>query len=262
MTRTMIGGQLAAGAILLGLIAAMESHTAWDMAVQRLWFDSVAHEWAVSSAMHRHLTWLFYKGPKALLIAFGVACLAVALAGRRLSPRLRRGGLLMACSLILVPLLLGGAKRFTDVYCPQQLEAFGGSYAYQGVLGCRNPANAGRSPGRCFPAGHASGGFALMALFFALPGRRRWFGLAGGLAAGWMMGFYQMLRGQHFLSHTLFTMIGAWMIIVLIAVALNGMGKGGEARRRGRDPAASREAGERRAEATRPASGAAPPPAA
>ena len=59
-----------------------------------------------------------------------------------------------------------------------------------------------------------------MMLFFAFPRRLRWFGLALGLAVGWWMGLYQMLRGQHFLSHTLFTMIGAWMIIVLIAAIL------------------------------------------
>lgn len=222
MTRKMIGGQLVAGMILLGLVAAMESFTDWDMALQRLWFDSDTHEWLVSADLHRHLTWVFYKGPKALLIVLGVGCVAGALVGRRLglSPGLRRSCLLLACGLAFVPLLLGGAKRFTDVYCPQQLEAFGGSYARQGVLECRNPANEGRSRGKCFPAGHASGGFALMMLFFAFPRRLRWFGLALGLAAGWWMGLYQMLRGQHFLSHTLFTMIGAWMIIVLIAVIL------------------------------------------
>lgn len=252
MTRKMIGGQLAVGVLLLGLVAAMETFTDWDMALQRLWFDSAAHEWAVSSDMHRRLTWLFYKGPKSVLIALGVACLGVAFAGRRfgLSPALRRGGLLLACSLALVPLLLGGGKRFTDVYCPQQLEAFGGSYVYQGVLECRNPANAGRSPGKCFPAGHASGGFALMALFFVLPGRRRWAGLAGGLAAGWSMGLYQMLRGQHFLSHTLFTMIGAWLIILLLAAALERMRKCGEAPEGGRGRADSAGAGNRKGEAS------------
>ena len=44
MTRKMIGGQLVAGMILLGLVAAMESFTDWDMALQRLWFDSDTHE--------------------------------------------------------------------------------------------------------------------------------------------------------------------------------------------------------------------------
>jgi len=41
---------------------------------------------------------------------------------------------------------------------------------------------------RCFPAGHASGG-------------------------------YKMLIGDHFLSHTITTMLLAWLIINLLAVA-------------------------------------------
>lgn len=109
---------------------------------------------------------------------------------------MRRGCLLLLLSLAFVPMLLGGAKQFTNVYCPKQIEEFGGEYVHQGVLECRNPANEGRSPGRCFPAGHASGGFALMMLFFCFRSRRdRWAGLGAGLIAGWGMGFYQ--RHQH-----------------------------------------------------------------
>lgn len=61
--------------------------------------------------------------------------------------------------------------------------------------------------GHCWPAGHASGGFALLAfrLLAGDPQRRR---LVTGLAlgAGWWMGGYQMLKGAHFISHTLVTL--------------------------------------------------------
>lgn len=222
MTKRMLIAQLAAGVLFLVLVMLMESFTDADMDLQRLWFDSDTHEWIVSNALHERLTWVFYDGPKTLLIALGVFCIGGFFIGgrRRASPEFRRGCLLLLFSLAFVPMLLGGAKQFTNVYCPKQLEAFGGDVAHQGVLECRKVANEGRSAGKCFPAGHASGGFALMMLFFCLPQRRRWAGLALGLAAGWSMGLYQMLRGQHFLSHTLFTMAGAWMIILLIAWAL------------------------------------------
>ena len=223
MTKRMIAAQLSLRALLLVLVTLMESYTDWDMAAQRLWSDSATHEWMVSNALHTRLTWFFYDGPKILLVALGIACIAGVFGGARwnLPPECRRGCLLLLLSLSLVPMLLGGAKQFTNVYCPKQIEAFGGEYVHQGVLECRNPANEGRSPGRCFPAGPASGGFALMMLFFCFRSRRaRWAGLGAGRAAGWCMGFYQMLRGQHFLSHTLFTMIGAWMIILLVTWAL------------------------------------------
>ena len=78
-----------------------------------------------------------------------------------------------------------------------------------------------RCPGGCFPAGHASGGFALLGLV-AARGTRRWRNgiLALGLGLGWWMGGYQMLKGAHYLSHTLTTMIVAWLVVLLWRRAL------------------------------------------
>jgi membrane-associated PAP2 superfamily phosphatase len=74
----------------------------------------------------------------------------------------------------------------------------------------------------CWPAGHASGGFALLSLFFLFKSRRnKIFALIFGLSVGWMMGLYKMLIGDHFLSHTIITMILAWLIILVIAKIVN-----------------------------------------
>ena len=74
-----------------------------------------------------------------------------------------------------------------------------------------------KSKAKCWPAGHASGGFALMALFFFFKNpRNQFFGLIGAITLGWSMGTYKMLLGDHFLSHTIITMILAWIIILTI----------------------------------------------
>ena len=52
MTKRMIAAQLSVGALLLVLVALMESYTGWDTAAQRLWFDSATHEWVVSNELH------------------------------------------------------------------------------------------------------------------------------------------------------------------------------------------------------------------
>ena len=56
MTKRMIAAQLSVGALLLVLVALMESYTGWDTAAQRLWFDSATHEWVVSNELHARLT--------------------------------------------------------------------------------------------------------------------------------------------------------------------------------------------------------------
>ena len=97
MTKRMIAAQLSVGALLLVLVALMESYTGWDTAAQRLWFDSATHEWVVSNELHARLTWFFYDGPKILLVVLGIACVAGVLGGARwnLPPECRRGCLLL-----------------------------------------------------------------------------------------------------------------------------------------------------------------------
>ena len=74
-----------------------------------------------------------------------------------------------------------------------------------------------KSKVKCWPAGHASGGFALMALFFLFKtpkNQKR--ALIGALIIGWSIGTYKMLLGDHFISHTIITMILSWLIILII----------------------------------------------
>jgi membrane-associated PAP2 superfamily phosphatase len=209
----------------LGLVLALESFTDFDFRVQQFFYGPAAGTWLISPAGHQRLRPWFYDGPKALLIAGGLAVLGCFLGSFKkaaLKPW-RRPAAILFLSLALVPLIMAGAKKYTDVYCPGELTAYGGQAAYQPVLAPADPANAGRSPGRCFPAGHASGGLALMALYFALPSpAARRLGLILGLALGGLMGLYQMLRGEHFLSHTLASALGAWLIILIVARLVNG----------------------------------------
>lgn len=172
---------------------------------------------------------IFYSGLKTGAIVVGVTCGAALFAGlwwRRLAP-LRPPLLLMSLSFVLVPSVLVGLREVTNVYGPYQLARYGQEQPYVKVFG-QYPRTFNGVPyrqhgcGRCFPAGHATGGFALMMLFFAL--RRpllRWLGLAAGVAVGWAMGLYQMLAGKHFLSHTLTTMIAAWILILLSVMLVN-----------------------------------------
>jgi membrane-associated PAP2 superfamily phosphatase len=72
--------------------------------------------------------------------------------------------------------------------------------------------------GRCFPAGHASTGFAFLGGYFAfrhdVPKTARiW--LIAALATGFVLGACQQLRGAHFMSHTLWTGWLSWMVALV-----------------------------------------------
>lgn len=205
--------------LLLWAALLVEQFTKLDFLVQNQFFDFANQTWLLEEKRNFLLHFFLYSGAKAFLImlcVFAVGVFAMSFKWAHLK-KWRYACILFLLVMAAVPLALAGAKSFTHMYCPAQLEAYGGLRSYFSIF----------TPypdwyrvdllgkGRCFPAGHASGGFALMVLFFCFKRRSaRVWGLVAGLAAGWAMGGYQMLRGEHFLSHTVVTMLGAWLIIL------------------------------------------------
>ncbi len=206
--------------LLMATVVALESFTDIDIAVQRAWYSHDTASWFISKTDHEHWRWLFYGGMKKMVFilgGMGVAVMLFGLYARKSAPL--RSGLLFFLSLLITPLVAGLFKQLTDIYCPYELQEFGGQAFYQRVLELASPANVALEGGRCFPAGHASGGFALTMIFFCVPRKLRWPALFMALSLGWIMGLYQMFRGHHFLSHTLMSMLLAWQInLVLLYV--------------------------------------------
>ena len=208
--------------ILAALVCvALESVPAFDRFFQACFFRDGA--WLLTKEFHRHYKGLLYTLPKVLVGISGVAFLLLFLAasiGSGAKARLaawKRPALLAALCIALVPLLVAGIKAVSGVYSPIDLLPYGGRHPHTGLL--QQLWTYGHTAGgRSFPAGHASGGFALMALYY-LPLSRfaKRATLAGGLGAGWLMGLYQTARGEHFLSHTLTTMCIALAVIVFLA---------------------------------------------
>ncbi|MGN7724675.1 phosphatase PAP2 family protein [Luteimonas sp. 22616] len=128
--------------------------------------------------------------------------------------------LYLALAVLLSTSIVAWMKSWTHVDCPWDLVGFGGTRSYHDLLAAL-PAHA--PPGRCFPAGHASAGYAWLALFFFLGDTRpslRWKGFAVGLGAGVVFGIAQQLRGAHFASHDLWTLMLCWLVAVLLHRAM------------------------------------------
>ncbi|MFE8643739.1 phosphatase PAP2 family protein [Sphingomonas sp. NCPPB 2930] len=104
-------------------------------------------------------------------------------------------------------------KATSTTSCPWSLEDFGGIAHYRSHWA--NLFGSDGGSGGCFPAGHASTGFAFVGGYFAYrgsePGRARaW--LVGGLTAGLVLGLTQQMRGAHFMSHTLWSGWVCWCV--------------------------------------------------
>lgn len=122
----------------------------------------------------------------------------------------------LALSVLLSTLLVAWVKSWSNVDCPWDLTRYGGQHAYVDLFAARSAAS---STGRCFPAGHASAGYAWMAAYFLLLSARpawRRHGLAAGIALGLAFGFAQQLRGAHFLSHDLWSAALCWLVAVAV----------------------------------------------
>jgi membrane-associated PAP2 superfamily phosphatase len=215
---------------LLWTIAALALLLAWDatgldLLLARPWGDAqgfaLQHDWFLSSVLHdeaRRAAWI-----PALWLMIGVWKPTGVL--RRLSSSQR---LQWAGSTLLALAAISMLKHFSHTSCPWDLAEFGGhahliSHWAIGTLD--------GGPGRCFPAGHASAGFAFVSGYFVLHGVSRWQArawLAGALAAGLVLGAAQQLRGAHFMSHTLWAAWLCWTIAWLVALAVHALRSQGE----------------------------------
>lgn len=207
---------LALGALVAAMV--IFENSGLDIAIQDELYDFCSSHWMINR-INPYFRAIFYTAPKYLLAYYALRLLAVigmsyfrpALAGRR-----RKAVFVLLC-LAMVPAILSGSKNFNNTFCPWDIERYGGDEPYVRVFERYPEGYVQTRMGKCFPAGHASGGFALMSLAFVAGSRRkRYMAIAGGLLAGWLMGGYQMMKGAHYLSHTVVTMLGAWIIILLL----------------------------------------------
>lgn len=162
--------------------------------------------WLFTTVLHdgaRHATWV--------LVA--VLCVAVVRpfgAFERLPLRRR---LQVPAVALLATATVALLKSGNATSCPWDMAEFGG--AAHPVWHWQGWAVGDGGAGHCFPAGHATAGFAWLGGWFAWREvsasiATRW--LWGALATGLMLGLVQQWRGAHFASHTLWSGWICWML--------------------------------------------------
>lgn len=170
---------------------------------QHWFFEAVMHEGG------RIASWIFVLG-LALAVWWPVGALRRIDAARRLQ---------LVVTALLAVLAVSALKAVSRTSCPWDLAAFGraAQYVSHWSFGLADGGS-----GRCFPAGHASAGFAFVGGYFVFSDTDRrvaWLWLGGAMLAGLSFGLAQQVRGAHFMSHTLWTGVVCWCV----ACAVDGM---------------------------------------
>ena len=206
-------GWQAAGLALAALAVWLLARSGLDFRISALAYSPESRGFPLRDA------WLFavagHTGIKYLAVGAWCATVAVAVA----VPRWRGTALHAFLGIALAALAVNGLRALSAHSCPWDLVQFGGAAQWFPLFGEVPPVP---GPGHCLPSGHASSGFALFAIYFALrdelPSLARW-----ALALAWLLGlaatFVQVARGAHFASHALWTAWICWALnVVLYAV--------------------------------------------
>lgn len=199
-----------------GAIVALE-HAGMDALVSGWYFDtpSAMFPWRYNGflevVMHHWTKYLVILIAMAAFAGYVISFLSPQL------PRARPLFLFVALALTLAPLTIAALKLFSMRHCPWDIAGFGGFVPYVRWF---DAYPAGVAPGRCFPAGHASTGFCLLAFYFVGRGLRSpalaRAGFLSGLAAGLGLGWVRIMQGAHFASHVLWSGVICWIVIVVL----------------------------------------------
>jgi membrane-associated PAP2 superfamily phosphatase len=219
MTIETINKQLVFTAILFIVTVLIFEFTNFDIYIQSYFYNFQEKHWLIQKDPVRR--YIFYDGFKKLFtlvsIIFVVLTFLSFFKRNKLLNRYKKALLIVALSMMFVP-ALAIFKNYTNMPCPYDVVTFDGKYPEIKLLESYPKDFVQETKSRCYPAGHATMGFSLMALYFLFKtARAKNIALVFGIMAGVITGGYKMLVGHHFLSHTLATMILAWLVILLIA---------------------------------------------
>lgn len=206
----------------VAILLVLETSTL-DSAISTWFFDPLAGVFPLR--YNQALEIVGHQWAKKAVVGMGCIILALWLLSCAL-PELkshRRLLLFLSLATALAPLTVAVLKATSVRHCPWSLQEYGGFAPHLSLFA--SPPQ-GSPPGHCFPGGHASAGYCLLAFYFAgyaLRNRRlAAAGLWGGLTAGTALGMARVAQGAHFFSHNLWSALVCWLVMVGIYVLVIG----------------------------------------
>jgi membrane-associated PAP2 superfamily phosphatase len=205
--------------VAFAIVATLFATTHLDLTIAKSGFFDAAHmqwvgarSWWIGAFLHTGGRWAIR-----LIVASACVLWLATHRGWRLRALRRPVGYFIVASVLSIA-VVGLLKTLTNVDCPWDLTPFGGHFPVVSLFADRPDA---LRAGRCFPAAHASSGYALVALYFQFRERSRTLariGLGIGVLTGAVFGLAQQARGAHFMSHDLWSAYIVWLIAASIYV--------------------------------------------
>jgi membrane-associated PAP2 superfamily phosphatase len=188
-----------------------------DILIQNYFFKN--NSW-ILDRNNKFLKFVFYDGIKKLIIFFFVLVLLTLLFfyKKPFLKKYKRALIIILLSGILTPSIVGTLKAATNMPCPKNLSYYGANYPHVKLFSKYIDSFHQQKRIRCWPAGHASGGFALMSLILLFNSKKnKVLVFVFVMVISWSIAMYKTLIGDHFFSHSLITMIIAWLVILILS---------------------------------------------
>jgi membrane-associated PAP2 superfamily phosphatase len=202
---------LVSAAILAWLYTADRDHR-----IAGWFFDEAQGIWPWQG--HGFTMRVLHDGGTRLIFLIALASLLIAILGGFwvLSAAWRRPALFVLLSIAVSAGVVGLLKSVSPDPSPWMATRFGGEIEHGRLFASVSPSGV---LGQGSPGAFASGGFALMSLYYCL--RRRnprcaWAWLVAGWCIGSGFGAVQVVRGAHFPSHNYWTAVLVWSVCTLL----------------------------------------------
>lgn len=184
------------------LFLAISRYNQLDFYLSDLWFDSQLNKFTLTDNYWLAVVNHYYI--KYFVISVAVILLILGITFKKIN------WIVIALIIGSGPMVVGILKSLSQHSCPWELLRYGGSGNEYPLLG---KVSEFPGKGRCFPGGHASGGFGLLGLYFVLfPISKclaKWVAISA-ICLGMVMGFGQVMRGAHLFSHNLWSLWWVW----------------------------------------------------
>ena len=200
------------GLIFLSL-SLMIQFTDFDLFISNLFYLEQKQQFILQS---NKLGRILHDYPKYLSILIGLTfvfqSLSLIIKNKKLFPFSNKQIYFVSLMFFMVPLVINALRYFSLMHCPRDLIIYGGMYDYLRIF---DTAPMDWQAGQCSPSAHAGSFLPLVSIVFIMR-----YKISKALimyALIFLLTSVQILRGAHFFSHIVFSILIANVLIFIVA---------------------------------------------